>query len=386
MKTHHQKHTALTKPDLGIFAKNEIAILGTPCGQIKELAFHLIKFLSFKYKIGYVDADHKNGMEGKEFNSGLSNGALMEYTDKISFKRFDVKTDINEFYIKNYFIDYDLVLVNGNHFKSTKQILVIDSAKPLQKKLDKITDVVAIIFTTPDQQVPDYLINHLPELQSIPQYLWNDRSELVSKIDNLLDKTKPEIKGLLLAGGKSLRMQQDKALLNYHGKSQLAHTFELLKNICKEVFVSSQKDQRSDLPREILVIEDTFTNLGPFGAILSAFREDPNAAWLVVACDLPYLDVDTLKFLVQSRNPSKMATAFKNPENNFPEPLITIWEPKSYSKLLYFLSLGYSCPRKVLINSECELVETQNPASLRNINLPEEYEEVLKDLNKNIAK
>jgi molybdenum cofactor guanylyltransferase len=383
MKTNHHKHTALIKSDLGNFAKNEIAILGTPCSQIKDLAYKLIKLLSPNLKIAYVDADHKNqALEDLGTNNSLISGATMEYTDKISFKRFDFRSEINEYYIKNFFSDNDLVIVNGNHFKAKKQILVIDPNKPLQKKLDKITEAIAIIFTSNTQDIPDYLISHLPNYSKIPKFLWQNITELAHFMQNVVTQEIPEIKGLVLAGGKSIRMQRDKALLKYHGKTQLLHTLELLQPFCKEVFISTQKDQRSDISSEIKIIEDTFINLGPFGAILSAFREDPNSAWLVVACDLPYLDHATLNLLVLERNPFKMATAFINPQNDFPEPLITIWEPGSYKKLLYFLSMGYSCPRKVLINSEIELLELTNPKAIRNINYPEEYEATLEDLTK----
>ena len=116
--------------------------------------------------------------------------------------------------------------------------------------------------------------------------------------------------------------------------------------------------------------------MGPFGAILSAFQTNPNAAWLVAACDQPLIDAGVLKELISKRNPSKYATAFYNPETDFPEPLITIWEPRAYSELLHFLSLGYSCPRKVLINSDIELLELEDSLVLKNANTPEEYEQL----------
>ena len=40
------------------------------------------------------------------------------------------------------------------------------------------------------------------------------------------------------------------------------------------------------------------------------------------------------------------------------------------------MGLGYSCPRKVLMNSNIELLEQKNPRSLDNVNSPDEYLEV----------
>lgn len=121
------------------------------------------------------------------------------------------------------------------------------------------------------------------------------------------------------------------------------------------------------------LVVDAFLGLGPMGAILSAFRQNPDAAWLIIACDLPLLDEATLQFLLENRDPSAIATAFRSPENEFPEPLVAIWEPKSYQVLLQFLAQGYSCPRKVMINSPVHLLDAPQPDALRNVNTPEEY-------------
>jgi molybdopterin-guanine dinucleotide biosynthesis protein A len=127
-------------------------------------------------------------------------------------------------------------------------------------------------------------------------------------------------------------------------------------------------------------IVDTFTGLGPFGGILSAFRYDPNCAYLSIPCDVPFIDESLIRNLIEHRDTSKVATCFHNKETDFPEPLITIWEPKAYSRLLYFLSLGYSCPRKVLINSDIKEIDPPHELSLFNANTPEESEFAVKKL------
>ncbi|TGE16147.1 molybdenum cofactor guanylyltransferase [Hymenobacter elongatus] len=182
----------------------------------------------------------------------------------------------------------------------------------------------------------------------------------------------PRLRGLVLAGGRSQRMQTDKGQLRYHGLEQREHAAQLLAAVCTDVHVSCRPDQVAELPAGLLPLSDRFLELGPLGGILSALQLDPNAAWLVVACDLPFLSEATLQHLVHNRNSAKVATAFQSPQNEFPEPLITIWEPRSYGTLLRFLGLGYSCPRKALINSDIELLAAPDPTELRNVNTPEE--------------
>jgi len=139
--------------------------------------------------------------------------------------------------------------------------------------------------------------------------------------------------------------------------------------------------RKEQMVTETEVIEDVFLGLGPFGAICSAFQHDPNVAWLVLATDLPYVDESLIRKLLESRDPSKVATAVKGTKKEFPEPLVTIWEPKAYPVMLQFLTQGISCPRKVLINSDVKLVETDD-AYIYNVNTPEELASVKKNLEK----
>ena len=100
---------------------------------------------------------------------------------------------------------------------------------------------------------------------------------------------------------------------------------------------------------------------------------------MVLATDLPFVNEDLVKLLLEKRNPSKVATAIKGKGKQFPEPLITIYEPKAYPVLLQYLAQGYSCPRKMLINSNVEIVEVEDDL-IRNINTPEEFDAARKEL------
>ena len=186
--------------------------------------------------------------------------------------------------------------------------------------------------------------------------------------------TTPKLNGLVLAGGKSVRMGKAKDLLHWHGKEQRYFAADLLAPFCDEVFISCRQDQLENFDPNYNALTDTFLNMGPFGGILSALRAQRDKAWLVVACDLPLLDKRSLEFLLQSRNPEKVATTYESPFDGLPEPLITIWEPKSYPSLLNFLGIGNTCPRKVLINSDTLILKPENPEALMNVNTPEDAE------------
>jgi molybdenum cofactor guanylyltransferase len=378
----HVKHASITKRDIGYFHNNEYSIIGTPCGEIKKLAYSIIEEIGGKLKIAYVDADHKEGdNDTMDSNSALSYGSCLEYIDKIKYHRFDYNQPLNSFDYKQQFESQDLVLVNGNHFKTKNQILIIDQRKPLDKKLEKLVKVVMIIFQSNESVIPKYLEKHIENLEDIPKFQITNIDSIATFIKNKLLQEIPLINGLVLAGGKSERMKRDKGKIDYHGTEQRIHMYNLLSTLINTSFISIRAEQHNEFSEETHVIEDVYSGLGPYGAILSAFQKDPNSAWLVTACDQPLLNKETLDFLIENRNTSKVATAFYNSETDFPEPLITIWEPKAYSRLLYFLSLGYSCPRKVLINSDIELVTLKDELALKNANTPEEYKNLLAMLN-----
>ncbi len=357
----------MTRPQLGTFGRTELAILGTPCGNIKKLAYSLTAALHDSYRIAYVDADHK-GEETPEHVPALAAGATLVFTDKISFQRFDSVLPLNDFQQKRFFNDYDLILVNGNHFGAKTQIVVVDPAKSLEKKLDRLTNIGLVILKDTDA-IPDYLQNQI--LASVPVLQYEDTEKIIDWVRQYGQAQIPPLYGLVLTGGKSTRMGRDKSQLDYHGKPQREHVYELLTPFCEEIYLSVNAAQALELGgSSFQLVEDSFLGLGPLGGILSAFRQQPDAAWLVVACDLPLLTEKSLKTLVEGRNPSKTATAFYDGDHRFPEPLVSIWEPRAYPTMLQFLAMGYSCPRKVLINSEIELLESPDTREFMNVNDP----------------
>lgn len=186
------------------------------------------------------------------------------------------------------------------------------------------------------------------------------------------------LNGLVLTGGRSSRMGEDKGALAYHGRSQTEFCYELLSSFCDQTFISLRSEQGAEAPyARFPQIHDTLLGYGPIGGIISAQKAHPDAAWLVLACDLPYVSRGTIENLVANRNPYKLATAYVSANDGFPEPLCAIYEPKSIFRLINFLALGYHCPRKVLINSDTWLLDLPESAALDNVNTPEERDRAI---------
>jgi molybdopterin-guanine dinucleotide biosynthesis protein A len=364
----HHKHPPLAKPAIGGWGRNEVAFLGAPCGVIKALTDAITAELTPIWKTCYVDADHN---EADSDTHTFSGSGL--FTDKIQSRRIDFLDEPSQFQRRALLNSFDVILVNGNHFTADAQIVLLDSKKleSLQRKTDRLTNVVAIIESDVSIASCDFLTPYLtPETQVF-------RSDATQEFHKWFKARigLPEIRGLVLAGGKSVRMGSDKSEIEYHGMSQREYVMKLLQDIGLNVFLSCRSDQIEQMQGAGELIPDRFFDLGPFGAILSAMMTAPDCAWLVVATDLPLITESTLQQLINQRDTSKIATAYHNPETNFPEPLITLWEPKAYAVLLSYLAQGIACPRKTLINSDVHLIEAQDPGWLRNVNTPEEAKE-----------
>jgi len=367
----HQKHTKLKRRENGNFAPNEISILGTKCSIIADFVQKMSKKLQKRHKIAYFDASHNNEIKVPDFDTFTAqhSGSLNAHSI----------AEINEYNERIRFSNYDLLFINGNHYIGAKQILILDNEKKTSvlKRLDQLDRIQFVVKLNEDSQYFDFLVEKYPTIKNLKCYLIEEVDSIAGHIENLIQEKIAPVRGLVLAGGKSSRMGTNKTELNYHGKPQLEHAVDLLQDSLLNTFVSVATDQHLD---NFETIQDKFVGLGSFGGICSAFQQDPNKAWLVLATDLPFVSGDLIQLLLQKRNPQKMATAIKGKSKPFVEPLIAIYEPKAYPVLLSYLAQGYSCPRKVLINSDVEIVEVDDNL-IRNINTPEEFKDAHREIN-----
>ena len=363
----HKKHTNLERRNNDTFTTNEIVLLGAKCGIIADVVREVSAKLS-NYKLAYFDASHaKDVVKNKLSEYVFHHEGNVEITTSGNINKFQQRLD---------FAQFDCIFINGNHYAGSKQIVFLDSEKEasINKRIDQISEIVFFIKTSKEVAIFQSLKDKFPNWKEIPQYEISEIEKITNHVSELIEKAIPSIKGLVLIGGKSTRMKTDKSQLEYFGKPQKEHVKELLESNQLETFYSVQN--ASENKDEI---HDVFLNLGPFGGICSAFQKDPNSAWLVLATDVPFVDENVIQLLLKNRNPSKVATAIKGKGKEFVEPLITIYEPKAYPILLQYLAQGYSCPRKMLINSDVEIIEIDDDL-IRNINTPEEFVLAKKEL------
>ena len=152
-------------------------------------------------------------------------------------------------------------------------------------------------------------------------------------------------------------MGRDKGLISYHGKPQREYLYQQMLPLCDAVYLSIRPEQHDTIPSVFGYIQDENVYKGPLNGLLSAHHAFPEAALLVVACDLPMVNRKVLEYLIDRRDPKAMATAFATRKTGLPEPLAAIWEPHGLRAAERHLQTAESsCPRKFLINTNTALI------------------------------
>lgn len=188
--------------------------------------------------------------------------------------------------------------------------------------------------------------------------------------------------GLVVCGGKSSRMGSDKSLLNYHGKPQRYHLYELMKPLCDRVFISCNRLQAPDIPAEyeVLVDDDVYENMGPLAALLTAYKHYPDSAFMLVGCDYPYVDSDALITLSKATLQSKNAVAYYNMQAEKYEPLLSGFQ---YFKEYYInsnLNLQNLSLQQILHNVCADIIIPKNDLIIKSIDTEDEYNKTLMQL------
>lgn len=375
----HNKHPKLERVSTTPWAREAFGFYGAPCGEIKALAARLAPHLS-AYATVYVDANHE-ALDNPEFCNRLAPEFSAELTNEqgqfrlaagmhdAPFTTDDKRPDT--FDLMGISNRYDLAVVNGNHYLAPHHILIWmpERVAKVRKRMAHVESTF-LVLGAEAHELPEDLRNALPNDCIFEKNGLSDTDAIIRPVRAKFKA--PEIVGLALAGGQSSRMGHDKTRIDYHGIPQYRHVYDLLDSLTGSAYLSERETgQFNDIANRIA---DRLVGMGPFGGIISAFMHNPNAAWLVVATDLPLVDRALLEALIAQRDPSKVATAFMNPETGFPDPLITLWEPKAYPRLLGAMAMGHSCPRKVLINSDTKIITPPDAGKLANVNTPEELQ------------
>ena len=99
----------------------------------------------------------------------------------------------------------------------------------------------------------------------------------------------------ILCGGRSLRMKQDKALMNWNGKPLALYIAGGFLS-CDDVFLSVSKREQFDL-KGIPMVEDPVPGCGPLAGLIASLNAAKHDVLFVTTCDAPLVDERTADIL-----------------------------------------------------------------------------------------
>jgi len=198
--------------------------------------------------------------------------------------------------------------------------------------------------------------------------------------------------GVVLAGGRSARMGSPKALLDFRGQPfavRILEALEALEVKTRVVVVGpdAPRIQPALAGHDCLIVENTDVDGGPIASLRAALRAlqplQPSAvlAWPV---DLPHVRVTTVERLIETfrRDPAPAVVPTFADRRGHP----VLWGAALFEELLTSAAATRHGARAVLHAHATELVPVavDDPAVIDDLNTPEDYERLVRELNRDI--
>ena len=108
------------------------------------------------------------------------------------------------------------------------------------------------------------------------------------------------VSGVILAGGKSSRYGKNKALVNINGIPLIKRVLRVMESLFPSIVViTNTPDDYAFL--SLPMFEDKIKGLGPLGGIFTGLNVISKNAGFFVACDMPFLNSDLIRYLASVR-------------------------------------------------------------------------------------
>ena len=186
---------------------------------------------------------------------------------------------------------------------------------------------------------------------------------------------------IVLAGGRSRRMKADKAALDVGGRTLLEHVLGQIGPYFDEIIVSVSQGQSVGLPRGAegktgpRLVADDVPGQGPIAGILAGLEAAQNDACMVIACDIPDIDLPLLRALARTTCGSEI-TVPVGPAGLY-EPLFAIYRRSVIPEIEALLASGERSILPLLERCRTVIVQFEDSSRIRNLNTRRDYEAYL---------
>lgn len=180
-----------------------------------------------------------------------------------------------------------------------------------------------------------------------------------------------QMTGILMAGGKSSRMKQDKGFVKFDGKPMAQHGIDLLKPFFSDCRISANnKDYETfGLP----VISDIYSDIGPMGGIHACLSSIPQKYMFLLGCDLPNINENLISRLLKEVDGNEIILPVHS--SNQLEPLCGIYSKSILKQIELMIEDKNYKLHNLIVNCKTKYVRVddlleENPRLFDNINTP----------------
>jgi len=197
------------------------------------------------------------------------------------------------------------------------------------------------------------------------------------------DRGMGDLTAFVLAGGQSSRMGTDKAFIELEGHTLLSRMLALARTVASDVRILG--DEKKFGPYGD-VVEDEFPNHGPLGGIHAALRVSASDLNLILAVDMPFVEVRFLQCLVHEATRSDGAVVTLARAAGGWQPLCAVYRKPFADLAEQALRQGKNKIDPLFRQVQLRILEEAelkkhgfSPAMFRNLNTPEELTQAMEN-------
>jgi molybdopterin-guanine dinucleotide biosynthesis protein A len=188
-------------------------------------------------------------------------------------------------------------------------------------------------------------------------------------------KSREKIAGIILSGGKSIRMGENKAFIQIEGVPIIKRIYDLFNELFQEVIiVTNQKDLFSDFGSKIY--SDLIPGKGALGGLYTGIFFSSFHHSFCVACDMPFIKKSLVQYLIENRDDEDVIVPRTK---DGLQPLHAIYSKNCVDPIRRIIGEGKSKIIDIYYQVNVKIVEERDFLSLDpgresfiNVNTPEE--------------
>ena len=333
------------------------------------------RFSAENFSVGYYKHDAHRFVidkEGKDTHRARSAGAgIIAVNDPNHFAMVG-DNNFKKWTITHALEQCDCILIEGYKQSPFNKIVFLDAKGDMPIPLET-PGIKAVVHqgVVNDSRIQEMMI---------PLFHRNDRGKIYEFVRTHFISCASPLYGAVFVGGQSKRMGKPKFSLSYNnGVPETERMIKLLNPFCEKIFISSRSDldmgTLANLP-DVERINDDHIGLGPVGGLATLMSRHPDKAWMITACDMPFIQEKNFETILNERDPLRYGTCYiQEGERGF-EPMCAIYEPKFILPLYESMSRQELSLSRAIRDLPFKLVKipVKDRTDFMNTNTPEEYE------------